>query len=272
MYKSKKTGVLGIIITIIILIILVIITNSDNNNLSFIENATSKLIMPIQNGLTFLKNKINGNNTFFTDINNLQEENESLKQKNSELEQSLRELENIKTENETLKEYLNLTEKYGEYKTIPGYVINRDITNYSKIVVINIGKEDGVEENMTVIADKGLVGHVISVTDTTAKVQTIVDTASSISAVMSTTKDSIVCKGTLDGESILKAMYIPTDTNIIQGDSIETSGIGGIYPKGIHIGTVQKVVNTQNSIDRYALIETAVDFEKLDTVLVITNK
>ena len=125
---------------------------------------------------------------------------------------------------------------------------------------------------MTVIADKGLVGHVISVTDTTAKVQTIVDTASSISAVMSTTKDSIVCKGTLDGESILKAMYIPTDTNIIQGDSIETSGIGGIYPKGIHIGTVQKVVNTQNSIDRYALIETAVDFEKLDTVLVITNK
>ena len=272
MYKSKKTGVLGIIITIIILIILVIITNSDNNNLSFIENATSKLIMPIQNGLTFLKNKINGNNTFFTDINNLQEENESLKQKNSELEQSLRELENIKTENETLKEYLNLTEKYGEYKTIPGYVINRDITNYSKIVVINIGKEDGVEENMTVIADKGLVGHVISVTDTTAKVQTIVDTASSISAVMSTTKDSIVCKGTLDGESILKAMYIPTDTNIIQGDSIETSGIGGIYPKGIHIGTVQKVVNTQNSIDRYALIETAVDFDKLDTVLVITNK
>ena len=272
MYKSKKTGVLGIIITIIILIILVIITNSDNNNLSFIENATSKLIMPIQNGLTFLKNKINGNNTFFTDINNLQEENESLKQKNSELEQSLRELENIKTENETLKEYLNLTEKYGEYKTIPGYVINRDITNYSKIVVINIGKEDGVEENMTVIADKGLVGHVISVTDTTAKVQTIVDTASSISAVMSTTKDSIVCKGTLDGESILKAMYIPTDTNIIQGDSIETSGIGGIYPKGIHIGTVQKVVNTQNSIDRYALIETAVDFEKLETVLVITNK
>ena len=84
MYKSKKTGVLGIIITIIILIILVIITNSDNNNLSFIENATSKLIMPIQNGLTFLKNKINGNNTFFTDINNLQEENESLKQKNRE--------------------------------------------------------------------------------------------------------------------------------------------------------------------------------------------
>ena len=137
--------------------------------------------MPIQNGLTYLKNKISGNTTFFTDISNLKEENQKLKKQNSELEQSLRELENIKSENETLKEYLNLTEKYADYKTIPGYVINKDISNYSKTVIINIGKKDGVEENMTVIADEGLVGHVISVTDKTAKVQTIVDPASTVS-------------------------------------------------------------------------------------------
>ena len=194
------------------------------------------------------------------------------KLKRSELEQLLRELENVKTENETLKEYMNLTEKYGEYKTIPGYVINKDISNYSKTIVINIGKNDGVEENMTVIGDKGLVGHVVSVTDKTAKVQTIIDTASSVSCSMSTTKEAIVCKGTLDEKSTLKAMYIPTDSNIIQGDSIETSGLGGIYPKGIHIGTVKKVTNTQNMIDRYATIETAIDYDTLDTILVITNK
>ena len=264
MYRNKKNGIIGIIITIIILILVVIFSNGETNS-NFIENAATNLIMPIQNGLTYLKNKLGGNNTFFTDINNLKDENKELKQKNSELEQSLRELENIKTQNETL-------EKYGEYKTIPGYVINKDISNYSKTIIINIGKKDGVEENMTVIGNEGLVGHVISVTDTTAKVQTIIDTASSVSCSMSTTKDSIVCKGTLDEKSSLKAMYIPTDANIIQGDSIETSGLGGIYPKGIHIGTVKKVTNTQNMTDRYALVETAVDFDKLDTVLVITNK
>jgi len=271
MYKNKKAGIIGIIITILILVLIVIFSNSDNN-LSFFENVASNLVMPIQNGMTYLKNKIGGNNTFFTDINNLKEENANLKKKNSELEQSLRELENIKTQNETLKEYLDLAEKYGEYKTIPGYVINKDISNYSKTIVINIGSKDGVGENMTVIGDQGLVGHVISVTDNTAKVQTIIDTASSVSCSMSTTKDAIVCKGTLDDKSSLKAMYIPTDSNIIQGDSIETSGLGGIYPKGIHIGTVQKVTNTQNLTDRYALIQTAVDFDKLDTVLVITNQ
>ena len=271
MYRNKKAGTVGIIITIIILILIVIFSNGESNT-AFFENAASNLVMPIQNGLTYLKNKISGNNTFFTDINNLQAENEELKQKNSELEQSLRELENIKTENETLKEYLNLTEKYGEYNTVPGYVINKDISNYSKTIVINLGTDDGVAENMTVIADQGLVGYVVSVTDTTAKVQTIIDTASSVSCIMSSNDESIVCKGTMEDSSTLRAMYIPTDSNIAQGESIETSGLGGIYPKGIHVGTVKKVTNTQNLTDRYATVETAVDFDKLNTVLVITNQ
>lgn len=271
MYKNKKNGIIGMVITVIILILIVIFSNGDKNS-NFLQNAANNLVMPIQNGLTFLKNKLSGNSAFFSDLDYLKDENKKLKEKNNELEQSLRELENIKTENQTLKEYMNLAEKYKEYKTIPGYVINKDISNYSKTMVINLGKKDGVEVNMTVIGNEGLVGHVISVTDSTAKVQTIIDTASSVSCSMSTTKDSIVCKGTLDEKSALKAMYIPTDANIIQGDSIETSGIGGIYPKGIHIGTVKKVTNTQNMTDRYALIETAINFDKIDTVLVITNK
>ena len=271
MYKNKKNGIIGIVITVIILILIVIFSNGDQNS-NFLQNAANNLVMPIQNGLTFLKNKLSGNNAFFSDLDYLKDENKKLKEKNNELEQSLRELENVKTENQTLKEYMNLAEKYKEYKTIPGYVINKDISNYSKTMVINLGKKDGVEVNMTVIGNEGLVGHVVSLTDSTAKVQTIIDTASSVSCSMSTTKDSIVCKGTLDEKSALKAMYIPTDANIIQGDSIETSGIGGIYPKGIHIGTVKKITNTQNMTDRYALIETAVNFDKIDTVLVITNK
>ena len=270
MYQKHKSGIWGIIITIIILILVVVFTNGESNS-SFFENGVSKLVMPIQNGLTYLKNKISGNDTFFTDINKLEEENEQLKNRNSELEQSLRELESIKAENETLREYLNLTEKYGEYETIPAYIINKDISNYSKTIIINVGKNDGITENMTVIADEGLVGHVVSVTDTTAQVQTIIDTGSSVSATMSSTDESIVCKGTLDSTSELRAMYIPTDYNIIQGDSLETSGLGGIYPKGVHIGTVKKVESTKNITDRYAIIEPAVDFDKLSTVLVITN-
>lgn len=270
MYKTKKSGLLGIIITIIVLILIVIFSNKEANT-SFFESAANKLVMPIQNGLVYLKNKVSGNSAFFVDINNLKQENNGLKEENSKLEQSIRELENIKTENETLKEYLGLTEKYGEYKTVPGYIIDKDISNYSKTIIINIGRKDGIEENMTVIADEGLVGHVMSVTESTAKIRTIVDTSSSISCLMSTNKESIICKGTLDGNSELKAMYIPTDANLVQGDSIDTSGLGGIYPKGIHVGTIKKIIATQNITDRYAIIETAVNFNKINTVLVIKN-
>ena len=124
---------------------------------------------------------------------------------------------------------------------------------------------------MTVIAEEGLVGHVISVTDTTAKIQTIIDPASSVSTMLSTTKEAIVSKGTLENKQTLKAVYIPTEASVIQGDSIQTSGLGGVYPKGIHVGTIKKVVDTENLTDRYALVDVAVDFNKLNSVLVINQ-
>ena len=270
MNKNKKHGVIGIIITIILLILIVIFSNNDGEN-SFIENIGSKLVMPIQNGFTYIKNKLGGNNSFFTNLDSLKEENEKLKNKNKELEKSIKEIENIKTENETLKEYLGLTEKYSNYKTIPGDVINKDISNYSRTITLNIGTSDGVKKDMTVIAEEGLVGHVISVTENTAKVQTIIDPANSVSSMLSTTKESIICKGTLENKTTLKAMYIPTEASVIQGDTIQTSGLGGLYPKGLQIGTIKKVVDTENITDRYAIVSVSVDFNKLNSVLVINQ-
>lgn len=271
MERDKKSGIIGIIVTIIILILLVIFTNSNSDNISVIENIANAFVVPVENSLTYLKNKLNNNDSFFENIEELKKENEELKAKNSELELTLREYEIIKNENDQLKQQLNLAEKYGEYTTVPGTVISRDISNYSKTIVINVGSENGIKEKMTVIADEGLVGYVLSVTNNTAKIQTIVDSASATSCLSSTTRDLMVCRGTIENSSTLKATFIATDANIIQGDSVETSGLGGIYVKGIHVGKIKKVVDGTNKTDSYATIETAVDFEKLETVLVITN-
>ncbi|MBR2240200.1 MAG: rod shape-determining protein MreC [Clostridia bacterium] len=271
MKNNKKSTVIGIIITILILIFLVAVSNIKIEKISQLGKPFTNFVNSIQSGMVYLKNKIAGNDSFFINLEEMKQENERLKKENSELEQSLRELEIVKAENSTLKEYVNLTDKYSEYTTHPADVIQRDISNYSKTIIINAGKKDGIDVNMTVIADKGLVGHVISVTDNTAKVQTIIDTSSSVTSTISTTRDSIVLRGVIDSNKELKATFIPTEANILEGDTVETSGIGGIYPKGIHIGTIKKVVNTKNITNRYAIVETAVDFSKLETVLVITN-
>lgn len=269
--NKKKKEFIGIIIAVLVLIVIVAISNIKMNNLSFVEGTFNLVIMPIQNGLTNLKNKIANNNDFFTDVNNLRQENANLKEQNAKLQETLREYEMVKAENDTLKEYVNLKDKYTEYTTVPAYVINKDVSNFSDTIIINVGAKDGIEVNMPVISENGLVGHVISVTNSDAKVQTIVDTASSVSCILASSKDTIVAKGTLEAASSLRATFIPTEATIMQGDTIETSGIGGIYPKGILVGTVNKVVNTKNITDRYAIIDTAVNFSKLQTVLVITK-
>lgn len=266
--NRKRSGKLGIIITIILLIILVFISNLKLNKFSYIENAFSNLIMPIQSGITYLTNKISGNNNYFATMDSLKEENNLLKQKNTELEEFLRKLEIIQAENSTLKEYLSLTEQYKSFETIPAYIINKDVSNYSAIFVINVGSENGVKENMTVIAAEGLVGHVISVTKDTAKVQTIIDTSNVVSATLENSKDNVICRGTLNGRD-LKATYISTDTVLTDGEKLYTSGMGGIYPKGIYIGVIKKINDTKNITDRSFIAEAAVDFENLETVLVI---
>ena len=269
--ENKKNSVVGIVITVCILIFLVIVSNIKIEKWSEFTAPITSAVNGIQGGFAYLKNKITKNDSFFIDLDNLRKENEDLKKENTELQQKLREFEIIKAENSTLREYVNLTDKYSEYKSLPAYVIQYDISNYSKVIVINVGSRDGVKVNMPVISEKGLVGYIISVTDTTSKVQTIVDTASTVSSAVGTTRDSIVTRGIIGSSKEIKATFIPTDAIVLEGDSIETSGIGGIYPKGIHIGTIKKVVETKNITDRYAIIETAVDFEKLETVLVITN-
>ena len=271
MNRNKQTEVLGGVVTAIILILLIFLSNIGNGKLTFVESFANTVVSPIQNLFVSLKNKASGNSKYFSDIENLIKENKELKEKNSKLEEQVRELEIVKADNETMQEYMNLTQKYAEYKTIPAYVINKDISNLGNNIVINAGSDDGIAVNMTVIADKGLVGHVISVTKKTSKIQVIIDPASTVSCCISTTDQSLICKGTLDNDQVLRASMIPTGAELIQGDSISTSGIGGIYRKGIYIGTIKEIITTSNIIDRYAIVEPAVDFSRLNNVLVIAE-
>ena len=268
--NKKKNGIAGIVITIILLIVLVFISNLKLTKFSYLENAFSNVIMPIQSGITYLKNKIAGNDNYFVTMENLKSENEKLKQTNIQLEEALRELEIIRAENTTLKEYLNLNEQYKNYKTVPAYVISKDISNYSSIFVVNVGSNSGIKENMTVIAAGGLVGHVISVTENTAKVQTLIDTSNVVSSTLENSRDNVICRGTLN-ENELKATYVSTDTVLTENEKLYTSGMGGIYPKGIFVGNIKKINQTKNITERNFVVETAVDFKNLETVLIIID-
>lgn len=270
--NNSKTSVIGTVIAIIILVVLIVVSNIGTTSMTVMQNGISAFVIPVQNAFIFIKNKINSNEQEISEISSLKEENQNLREENSKLKEGERELEVLKSENNTLKDYLNLKNKYADYNTVPGYVVERTYSNYDKVVVINVGAKDGIDVNMPVISESGLVGHVISVSESSSKVQTIADTGSTVSATISTAQDSILIKGTVNNNGELKASSIPANATILQGDTVVTSGLGGIYPKGILIGTIKDIVNTKNQTDRYANVETATNFNTLQSVLVITAK
>ncbi len=271
MYKDNKNGKIGIIVTVLILIFLVIFTNLDQNILGKISSPFVKTTMSIQNGFTYISNKIKGNDEYFSSLESVKKQYDDLKKENESLKEDNQRLIVVEAENKTLKEQLDLANKYQDFEVIPGYVIQRDFSNYSKTLTINLGSKDGIEEGMTVVADKGLVGYIVSVEDNSSKVQTIVDTASAVSGFISNSDKSLVTRGLLDTNENIKGTYIDNDVVINEGDSICTSGIGGIYPKNINIGKVKEIVNTQNKTNRYVYITVAVDFNSLSNIVVIKN-
>lgn len=269
MYKNKKNGLVGIIIMIGILIILVITTNGNINKFSRVENIFNKIVTPIQNGLVHLKNKMANNISFFENVDALKDEIEELKKQNEELQTKLDELQLIKSENRILREYVNLSEQYPEHATVGAYIINKNTSNFSDVFVINAGTDQGVNANMAVIAEGGLVGYVISATNKTAKIQPIIDTASNVSGLTSSSRENVIVSGQVNSDKELKVATLQTEDELIIGDKIETSGLGGIYPKGITIGTIKEIIKMKNVTENYAILETKVDFKNLEYVLVI---
>ena len=268
--KFGKTNFIGVLITTLILVIIVVVSSVNAGSSSVFNQVISALFTPIQNGFAHIGYSMSGNPNI-SDVDKLRQENEDLRKENEELKNGQRELEVIKKENDTLKEYQNLKDKFSVFTTVPGMVIERSYSNYDKILVINVGSADGIKENMAVACGQGLVGHVIAVNEHTSKVQTIADTANTISANISTSNQSILVKGTIGVTQELKATSIPAEATVMQGDTLTTSGLGGIYPKGILIGTIKEIVNTKNQTDRYATIVPSVNFNTVNTILVITS-
>ena len=271
---NQKLKNILFIVFIIVLFIGIGFTNGTNRKVTFIESVFSGLITVPQKGYVYAKKWITKDTSFFNTVENLKMENENLKAENEELNAKLMNYEMILSENQILKEHVNLIDSYPDYHVIAADIISESSSNWEKVYQINRGSNDGIEPNMPVVAEDGLVGYVDSVTASTAKIISILDPGNTVSSRTTRTRDSVTCKGnsSLMNESKIKLTKIPTDLILVEGDKIETSGLGGRYPKGIPIGQVTKFNVKKNPIENEAIVKTFVDFHKLETVAVICTE
>lgn len=270
MKLKKKHIIILAVVTVIILALTVFSMKSENN---VVSGAVGTVFAPVQKGAAFV---VRTTKNFVGDIlssGKNAEENEKLREEKLALESQIRMLEGYKTENESLRELLSLKESRTDLVTTAANVIGKDSDELHSTITIDKGKKDGIRKNAVVFVPDGLVGVVCEVSHNYSKVKTIFDEESFVSAICLRSGDMGVIEsaGSTSYSGKCSMKYIEKSAKTVVGDMIETSGTGGIFPKGIYIGKITQIKEDSRSLTLSATVETSVNINSLDTVLVAVN-
>lgn len=215
---------------------------------------------------------------FFENVNDLlhtYEENEILRSQLNSYMQLEERIQHLELENKKLKEELAIINEQdlSDYESIRGTVYVRNPDQWNQLIKINKGKVHGVEKDMAVMTAKGLIGKIKSTSQFTSTVQLLStpNRENRISALITTDEGAVF--GLIEGfDNELKALemkIIESDAEIKEGDGVTTSGLGGIFPKGLAIGKVLKVEPDAYGLSKVAYIQPAADFYDIEHVMVI---
>lgn len=210
----------------------------------------------------------------FQSIEALQAENEELKRRNAELEQQVRQSKTDSEENANLRKLLQLRAQHSDFVMESARVVDRSASNWESTFTINKGTNFDVAQGDCVVDPYGnLVGVVTSAGTNWSTVTTVIDTDSQIGALVFRTGSPGVAAGDLYcmTEGKLTLTYLSDEDSLIHGDLVVTSGLGGYYPAGLTIGTVEDVRTDDSGLIRYGVVAPRADLNALDEVFVITD-
>ena len=272
--KGKKSRPLVVTLVAVALLAVLIIVSAGSKSAHWFESAVGAVFTPIQGFAARASSSIAG---FFGNLFNSTDtdaENARLKSELAHYNQTLTDLEEQKQENERLRALLNYAGSIGSFESVTARVTAKSTGVWFRSFTIGAGRNKGIDVDMPVICAGGLVGIVSEVGASWSKVTAIIDSDMSIPIMVERTRDGCMLRGVLDTASAVQKMelyYLPSDrTDLIPGDVVLTSGIGGVYPKGIRVGTVSEVMTSSGS-GVNAIVTPAVDFLHLEEVMVITG-
>jgi len=199
----------------------------------------------------------------------LQKNNALLTELVQNLEMENQRLREQEAENSRLRDLLAFKNKF-EYKMLPGEIIGRDPSSWFKTILVDKGENDGVEKDAGVITPAGVVGKVIDVTGNSSKVLLITDVNSYVDAIIKRSRTRGVVVGYR--QNMCNLSYVLKTEDIALGDSIVSSGLNSIYPKGVLIGTVSNLRKDKSGFFQFVEINPSVDFSKLHEVLIVLKE
>jgi len=276
-FKKYKNRMIVALIAII-LIVIIGITSSERIKITAIERFVGNVFSPVQKVVFSVGRNISDFFTSIKDLFSLKEENEQLKLKILELEDTIRKYEDIIGRSEYLINEKKLLENTS-YNLIAAQVTGKEPGNWFNRFTIDKGLKDGIRKGDTVIqavkvdgeiVQEGVVGRIIDVGDNWAKVISIIDESNNISFKVIRTQDGGILSGDIDGN--LSGYLFDSKADIMKGDKLFSSGLGGIYVDNLYIGEITNVIKEDEDLAKKIEVEPAVDFKKIYKVFVITNR
>lgn len=260
----KRWKFLGLIV---LLIFLLLLARSCGNSAtaSTAEGVAQESVAPVAAIGDFF-----GNIFDFSTKKGLQAEIDDLNQQLAELKTDSQISSDVEAENKKLRKLLKLKDSYREgWVTVAAEVIGRDADNWYERLTVNKGSKDGIAEDMAVVDQNGLVGKVVNVTKNTCEVQMMVDSGAALGGMLQKSSIEGVLQGIGGGKGLISMTKLPYNADIQLNDVVVSSGVGGVFPAGLLVGTVVKVNTSADGLSKEAIIQPYCDFNDIQFVLIV---
>ncbi|WP_314620262.1 rod shape-determining protein MreC [uncultured Selenomonas sp.] len=260
-----------LLVSLVCVLCLVFFAGTGRFQSPFLSRAAATLLRPFQSVTAWVGDKVHSLGTEFWEVYYVYDQNRMLKNEVEELRVQNLEANEALAENARLKALLGYKQEKTQFDLVAARVIGRDYATWSGVIVIDHGTASGVRENMPVVTEKGLVGVVVEAAPYSSKVRLILDPRAAVGTIVQRQESRVA--GIVEGDPANPMMprmkNIPKSADVVEGDVVVTSGYGGVYPKGILVGTVRALKNDEGGLLKYAVLESAVDFQRLEDVAVI---
>ncbi len=254
---------------LLIAILILIVSMAGRKEFTAIHKFGLEVIGPFQTGISKVSNYAGSFKNRYMDLLDVREENEQLRQQLLQYKSANIEYREALATNVRLKKLLELKESLPP-PTLTAEIIGKDPSLWFRTLTINRGTSDGVQKGMPVVTVEGVVGQVLTSSPNYSKVLLATDPNSAVDVITQRTRVHGIVKGL--GRDAFGLNYVLKSAIVEKGDFVLTSGLGGVFPKGLMVGTILEITNSRRGMFQKIEIEPAVDFSQLEHLIIIMKK
>jgi len=255
-------------LVVIGLVAAISLTTRERDGVTWGEQALSEVLAPAQKAITTVFRGVRDTYQQVVTLWELHAENQALADKVADYAMLLNEVRELRWENARLRNLLGFSER-NPVSFIPAEVIGRPPDQWFSYVIVDKGSAAGVAKDQPAVTGQGLVGRVVRVTPNTATVMLLTSRDSRVGGRVQRSRDPGMVEGDVEGSNVLHMKFFSRDAEVRPGDAVVTSGLGTVFPEGLLIGTVMRVGVEEFGLVKYAAIESSVDFDRLEEVLIL---